>query len=143
MDAGDYLRLANHRMELGDYGGAIAYFGAALRIDPTLDEAYFGRGLVYYQVGDNSAAERDLTSAIKLRPDGPGVAAAYVTRCMARANLGNRKGAIEDYRAVLSLDASLANFLQSQTCVATAQTNVLAMLYPARFAMIVDYLTKG
>jgi len=143
MTAQQYLKLGNEKFEQGDYFNAIEMYDSALKLDPFLCDAHFSRGLSYYQLGKSDMAEVSLSKVIQLCPEWSNLAAAYAIRCMARANLGNRKGAMLDYQNAVSRNKDMANLIQSQTCVATSQTSVLASIYPARFAMIVERLTRA
>lgn len=137
------VRQGNARIRAGDYRSAAADFDAAVQIDERNAEAHFGRGLTRYQLGDYSIAVAALTRCIVLVPDTPGTAAAYAMRCMARANLNDRIGAMDDYGEAVTRNPQIADFLQSQTCVGTAQVVVLAQKYPSQMARIVELLTRA
>jgi tetratricopeptide (TPR) repeat protein len=141
--AEEYARLGNTMLQRRNFPAAIAYFDAALKLDPSLEDAHFGRGFASYQLRDDATAEEALSQAIQLSADVSHRATAHFLRCLARANLGNRKGALQDYQDVASLDRHLLDLLQSQTCVGTSQMMTLAMLYPAQFALIVEHLTRA
>lgn len=143
MNAEDYLILGNKKFEEGNYLEAISNFDSAIQLNPLLENAHFGRGLACYQIKDNRTAEAAFSAAIQLRPNGPGAGYTYALRCLARANLDDRTGAIEDYKKAIALDIEMAEFLQSQTCIGTSQAYILASMYPAQFTMIVERLTRA
>jgi tetratricopeptide (TPR) repeat protein len=108
-----------------------------------LEDAHFGSGFAYYQLRDNATAEAALSWAIQLGADISHRATAHFLRCLARANLSNRQGALQDYQAAASLDERMLDLIQSQTCVGTSQLMVLAMMYPSEFVRIVERLTRA
>ena len=52
-----------------DYGKAIAEYTEAIRLDPANARAFHRRGLAQIREGQSEEANRDLTAAIRLRPD--------------------------------------------------------------------------
>jgi tetratricopeptide (TPR) repeat protein len=143
MNADQYLIRGNEQFANNDYSNAAISFETALKLDRFLCEAHWGYGLAHYQLGNNAKVESALSKLIQLCPEWSNIAAAYAIRCMARSNLGNRKGAMSDYQQAVSRNKDMASLIQSQTCVATTQTSVLASVYPAQFAMIVAQLTRA
>jgi Flp pilus assembly protein TadD len=65
-DAGAYCRRGTAYEKKGDYGGAIADFTEAIRLDPKDAWAYHGRGLAYEKKGDKAKADEDFAQAKKL-----------------------------------------------------------------------------
>ena len=59
-----YLELAENRKE-----EALAIFEQALAIDPALGNAWLGRGLAYFQIGDESKALRSMKIAAAVEPN--------------------------------------------------------------------------
>jgi tetratricopeptide (TPR) repeat protein len=53
----------------GDYDLALEDYTQAIKLDPNLAAAYFGRGNAYYHKDDYDWAIADYTQAIKLDPD--------------------------------------------------------------------------
>lgn len=51
-----------------DYTKAVAYFGGAIDIDPNYVEAYYGRGICYENMKDNSKAIHDFQTCVTLDP---------------------------------------------------------------------------
>ncbi|GAA4457384.1 tetratricopeptide repeat protein [Novipirellula rosea] len=67
---GDYLEpLAYAQITAQDQPAAIATFTRAIQDDPKSVPAWMGRGLAYYQVGQNQNALDDFTKAIQLDPN--------------------------------------------------------------------------
>jgi len=141
--AEEYMRIGNTKLQSKEYPAAIAYFDAALKLDSSLEDAHWGRGFASYQLRDNASAEPALSRAIQLSSNPLRKALAHFIRCLARVNLNDRKGAMQDYEAVAALDRNTLDRLQSQTCVGTSQIMVLAMLYPSQFVFIVERLTRA
>jgi tetratricopeptide (TPR) repeat protein len=65
-DAFSYVGRGRLHYERGLYDKAIADCSDALRIDPKLAEAYYGRSLAYGQKGDKTRSEADLRRAREL-----------------------------------------------------------------------------
>lgn len=147
-----YARLGDTKLALKkDYQGAIACYDAALQLNPSLGDVHLSKGLAYYQLGDNKAAEVALSAAIQLCPENGlfsnhvSVAAAYALRCTSRLGLDNRTGAWKDYQIVFSLDKRLANDIRiySQTCVGASQQFIFFALWPAQIVMITQLLVSA
>ncbi|GAA5506167.1 tetratricopeptide repeat protein [Novipirellula caenicola] len=67
---GDYLEpLAYAQITAQDQPAAIATFTRGIQDDPKSVPAWMGRGLAYYQVGQNQNALDDFTKAIQLDPN--------------------------------------------------------------------------
>ncbi len=82
---------------------AIADYTNIIRLDPQNAGAYRGRAGVFAYLKDYRRALEDYTRAIELDPSEPGsddyvVAYTYVNRANVRYQLGDGKGASEDYR---------------------------------------------
>ena len=56
------------RVDLGQHVRAVADFGRALRIDPTLVDAYLERGQIHFQRGAYAHAVADYDAALALQP---------------------------------------------------------------------------
>ncbi|MDF5725634.1 MAG: tetratricopeptide repeat protein [Rhizonema sp. PD37] len=76
-----------------DYAGAIEEFTLALEFAPNFAEAYFQRGLAYYDSGEILQAVSDYTEALKLNSQS---VEAYYCRALARVALKNLSGALTD-----------------------------------------------
>ena len=72
---------------------ALADYDAALRIDPRLAYAMYGRGCVLYQGGDYQGAAEAFTKAAAMQPE---LGAAYFNRALCRLRLGDKRQAMAD-----------------------------------------------
>jgi tetratricopeptide (TPR) repeat protein len=75
-----------------DYTGAIEEFTHALQLVPYFSEAYYRRGLSYFDLGEIHRAVSDFTEAINLTQS----VEAYYGRALARVSLKNLPGALAD-----------------------------------------------
>jgi tetratricopeptide (TPR) repeat protein len=115
-----YNRSGLARYHLGDYEGAIADYSQAIRINPNDAFAYKNRADVRSHVGDRQGALEDYTQAMKMNPNllkdkqgfspvvevqptdaNPTDANSYKRRARSRHDVGDYKGAIEDYTQAL------------------------------------------
>jgi tetratricopeptide (TPR) repeat protein len=128
-----YRGIVFHEMKY--YQGAIADYTEALSINSYIVCAYYYRGLARSEMGDYQGAIADYDRGIAIDPedlaykyenparifhldtsnneveDGriyPNLALAYYNRGIARYNLGDKQGAIEDYSQAITLHPSLA-----------------------------------
>ena len=69
-------------------------YGEAIKCNPRNSEAYFNRGLAYYNMDNYSRASHDFTSTIDLDPTH---SEAYYNRGRILFSKGNYAGAIKDY----------------------------------------------
>jgi tetratricopeptide (TPR) repeat protein len=67
--ASTYDSRALARLKAGRPDAAIVDYNAALRIDPTLANALYGRGLAKRRRGETSSGEEDIAAAKALRID--------------------------------------------------------------------------
>lgn len=85
----------------------------SIRIKPNSAQAYYNRGLAYQRLQrleDKEAAISDFTQAIRINPK---YAEAYHSRGLIHAELGNKKGAVEDLREAAKLffeEGDIANY---------------------------------
>ena len=84
----------------------IAYYSEAIRLDPTLANAYNNRGITHSDLGDHAAAIGDYNEAIRIDPND---ATAYINRGASHRDLGDHAAAIEDYNEAIRLDPNDAN----------------------------------
>lgn len=87
-------------LERGDTLGAIADLDTVLTIDKYDHTAYMARSIINLGLKRYDAVESDLTQAIKLSP----FCGHYINRSLAREELGNLKGAMEDLDMAVQLD---------------------------------------
>jgi tetratricopeptide (TPR) repeat protein len=103
-DAEALLNRANQSQRAGDNRRAIEEYSDAIRLDPSLVNAYTGRGLSYYRLGDGDRAFDDYSTAIRLEPNTRRAAVPYLNRAIVwRARL-NLDRAFEDIENSLRLD---------------------------------------
>lgn len=88
----------------GNNKAAIASLTQSIELDPKNANAYYQRGLAYYEANQYQNAADDLTKVLQL--DG-NHANAYYYRGNTRFQLGDEQGAIEDYSQAIKLDATL------------------------------------
>ena len=67
--AAEYVARGNRYSRNGVYERAIADYTAAIALDSALADAWFNRGISWYEVGDYRQSIADLTEAIRLNPD--------------------------------------------------------------------------
>ena len=72
---------------------AVDRYTEALRLDPTLAQAYSNRGTTYLSLGQPEKAVEDLDQAISISPT---LAVAYSSRGLAHTNLSNFSQAVND-----------------------------------------------
>ena len=85
----------------GDYVGAIEAYSAALRLDPRMGYAFFGRGLAHYFRGDLAKAVEDLTQCIQIDPT---LTPAIQQRGWVNYKLGQFEDAIADFERAIHVD---------------------------------------
>lgn len=67
--AAEFVERGNRYSRNGVYDRAIADYTAAIALDAGLTDAWFNRGVSWYEVGDYAQSIADLTEAIRLNPD--------------------------------------------------------------------------
>ena len=67
--AAGFVERGNRYSRNGVYERAIADYTAAIALDAGLADAWFNRGVSWYEVGDYGQSIADLTEAIRLNPD--------------------------------------------------------------------------
>lgn len=90
----DYLELGNKLLKKKKYELAIEKFSKSIELNIEEVEAYVYRGLAYYKTEKYKKAIKDFDVALILRE---GYAEAYNFRGLAKGELGNKKGACEDW----------------------------------------------
>lgn len=95
------LRLRSEiHMKQGDTLAAIANLDTLLTMDKYDHSAYMARATINLQLEHFEEVEKDLTQAIWLSPQ----TGYYINRGLARIELGNLKGAMEDYNIAIDLE---------------------------------------
>jgi tetratricopeptide (TPR) repeat protein len=99
--ADDFFLQADEKLSRRDYKGAIADFDQVLRLNPSYEAAYTGRGVARGNSGDEKGAIEDLTQAIRINPNN---VRAYAARGSRKVALGDKQGADADFKKALSLN---------------------------------------
>jgi tetratricopeptide (TPR) repeat protein len=81
-----------------EYDKIIEHFTAAIRLDPSMNDAYVERAYAYWDKGDLQRAAEDFNQVIRLFPDEINY---YRDRGDVRWDLGDSQGALADYEYVL------------------------------------------
>jgi len=101
-NSADYVARAFIRWtSTDDVEGALADYSEAIRLDPTLAEAYTGRASAFYRQSDYNNALIDCTEATHLDPT---LADAYRKRASVRDKLDDYEGALADFAAAIRLE---------------------------------------
>ncbi|MCF8298298.1 MAG: tetratricopeptide repeat protein [Saprospiraceae bacterium] len=90
----DYLDLGNKLLKKKKYELAIENFTKSIELNVEEVEAYTYRGLAYYKLNKCNEAIKDFDIALLLKD---GYAEAYNFRGLAKGELGDQKGACEDW----------------------------------------------
>jgi tetratricopeptide (TPR) repeat protein len=80
--------------------GALLDFAEAIRLDPTLVEAYLNRGRLFIEEEELESALTDLDSAVELEPMSPNL---FLNRGRIHVLVGNLDRATADLEQVLAL----------------------------------------
>jgi len=101
-DPNAYYNRGISKDELKDYYGAVSDYKKAIEIDPQIVEAYNNIAYVMRnkEINDNYGAIFYATKAIEINPNHSN---AYLNRGVAKENLGDMKGACDDWRKASSL----------------------------------------
>ena len=93
--------LGDTYLEAEKYEKAIAYYDAALHLNPNLAHTYFKRGLAKRRLGDFEGAIAAYDNAIKINPEDT---QAYINRGTAKRRLDDLEGAITDYDTAIKIN---------------------------------------
>jgi len=122
----DFARMANAKMEMGDYRGAINDFSSIIRLQPDFEmlyQAHFGRGYAQFQLGRYQDAKKDFDRAIRIFPNDAEV---YFWRAYTRYKLRqSARSEIADYNRAILLnpDYAEAYFNRGQAKIKNRQLN--------------------
>jgi tetratricopeptide (TPR) repeat protein len=105
--ADDFFLQADEKLNKADYKGAIADFNQVLRLNPSYDLAYTGRGVARNNLEDKKGAIEDFNQAIRINPNNM---RAYASRGVIISELGDKKGAEADFKKALSLNIDPQDF---------------------------------
>jgi tetratricopeptide (TPR) repeat protein len=114
---------------------ALADFNKAIELDPRSANAYFGRGVVYEELGREEAALADYNQAIELDA---AYTLAYFNRGRLYANLGKLDAALADYNQTIKLDPNLTPAYLNRGIVYDSQGNGEAALADFNQALVLD-----
>lgn len=114
-----------HKVNQGDYRGAIADFNLVLRSHPQSGSAYHAaayayRGDAQIEIGNYWQAIEDYTQAIRLNPDD----ATYNNRGVVRSHLKDYKGAIKDFNYAILINPNQADAYISRSNVYIQQGDI-------------------
>ncbi|MBI3270396.1 MAG: tetratricopeptide repeat protein [Planctomycetes bacterium] len=94
-----YFARGVNRRSIGEYEGAIADFGEAVRLQPGFTNAYLYRGLTYDEnLGKKEEAMRDYAEVVKVDPESE---TGYLVRGKSLAGDGKHEAAIQDFTRAL------------------------------------------
>jgi tetratricopeptide (TPR) repeat protein len=99
--ADDFFLQADDKLSRTNYKDAISDFNEVLRLNPSFEAAYTGRGIARANLGDNQGAIEDLGQAIRFNPNN---VRAYAARGLNKSALGDKQGAEADFKKALSLN---------------------------------------
>lgn len=94
LTAKEYLDFGNKLLKKKKYELAIESYTKSIELDIEEVESYTYRGLAYYKLKKYNEAIKDFNIALLLRD---GYAEAYNFRGLAKGELGDQKGACEDW----------------------------------------------
>ena len=80
---------------------ALKYLERAIQLNPNKDEAYWGQGTAYLQLGKHQQAIEAFNQAIHINPNGGSY---YMNRGQAYMQLGNYEKAIEDFNQLFHIE---------------------------------------
>lgn len=100
-----YVQRGNVYYQLNDFYRAVSDYSAALKLDDTQDQAYFGRGMAYGRMGLIDEGIADLSVYISRHPND---SAAYTKRGVRNLWRGNLVDAQRDLIRAIELDPNNA-----------------------------------
>ncbi len=97
--------VAEARLRLGNYSGAVAAYSRALELDPAFADAHFGLAQTFYAQGLPDAALERVERALDIRPD---YAEALLFKGERLQELGDTDGALAAYNASIEANNEIA-----------------------------------
>jgi tetratricopeptide (TPR) repeat protein len=95
-----------HRMQ--QLEAALAHMQDATRLDPSLDQAWYGSGLILAALGRHAASAGSLEQAVRLQPFN---GAASIALCRAYRQSGDEEKLLAEYRRISEFDPPAARQL--------------------------------
>ncbi len=89
----------------GEYAGALAEFGRAIRRDPTCADAFYNRALVHIAIGNFGPAASDFGAVVAIRPD---FVEGYLQRGRLYAAMNEHERAITAFTRAIEIDPQCA-----------------------------------
>lgn len=105
--AKDFYVRAVAKAAAKDYQGAIADFNQALKLNPTMVEAYVERGASHYKLGNARSTLQDCNQALSINPK---YQEAYYYQGRARDRLGYTQAAREAYTSAIAIAPNFAEY---------------------------------
>ncbi len=99
------LSIGGARARKKDYQGALIAYNRVLRIKPNHPDAYFRRGVLYYNLRKYKDAYNDFNKVVSLNPSS---AVAYMNRGLTQDLMQRNKEAVKDYSKAISLKPNYA-----------------------------------
>ena len=108
-------------MSRKEHDKAVADYGQAIQLEPTLVQAYLGRGVAYLQTGEYDKAIDDFDEVLRIDP---GLAIAHDHRGAAWELKKEYEKAISDYSQAIKLDKQLASAYRNQARIWATSVNL-------------------
>lgn len=102
-DINQFFNRGRHYLIDGKYAAAIENFNTLVRLDSTLYDAYFFRGIAKYNLGDFIGAERDFNKTLRINPI---YTPAYHYRAITLSRTGKYDLALQDLAEAVDLRPS-------------------------------------
>ncbi|MDJ0800699.1 MAG: tetratricopeptide repeat-containing serine protease family protein [Calothrix sp. MO_167.B12] len=99
------LSVGGARARKKDYQGALIAYNRVLRIKPNHPDAYFRRGVLYYNLRKYQDAYNDFNKVVRLNPSS---AVAYMNRGLTQDLMQRNKEAVRDYSKAIRLKPGYA-----------------------------------
>jgi tetratricopeptide (TPR) repeat protein len=110
---------ATHKIDQGDYQGAIKDFDYLVALQPDYDGNYNNRGIAYSRLGQHGKAADDFSKVIELKPNnGEG----YFNRAIEYIALKDRPKAIQDLQAADQLFRKKGDTASNQRVLSVLKT---------------------
>lgn len=118
-----YLNRGTMFMAVMNWGSALADFDQAIKLEPTMPEAYVNRGGALVGLRRFKEAEAEITKGLGMTPEEP--EKAYGNRALARWSQDDLKGAYEDFKMAQMLKPDWA-WVTEQLAAFNVETKAVA-----------------